>query len=255
VIKIDPDAWTLTIERDGGSQTFPLGSREAFETIADLYIRSGWDAKYLYTFTWFGRPIIQLPDDMLRVQEVLYKQRPDVVIETGVAHGGSLVFYASIFEAMKRGRVIGVDIEIRPHNRKAIEEHEFSGRIELVEGDSTDPGVVGRVRNLITPGETVLVFLDSNHSKDHVLRELEAYSAFVSPGSYIVSTDGIMKDVLGSKRAAGDWDWNNPYEAARTFLAAHPEFVEEEPPWPFDESNGLRKNVTQWPGAWLRRVK
>lgn len=255
MIKIDPDAWTLTVESNGSSQTFPLGSAKAFEVMSDLYVRSGWDAKYLYTFTWFGRPIIQLPDDMFRVQEVLYTLRPDVVIETGVAHGGSLVFYASIFEAMKRGRVIGVDIEIRPHNRKAIEEHELSNRIELVEGDSTDPSIVSRVRNLVKPGESVLVFLDSNHSKEHVLKELEAYSPLVSPNSYIVSTDGIMKDVHGSKRAASDWYWNNPFEAARTFLTGHPEFVEEQPPWRFDESNGLRKNVTQWPGAWLKRVK
>jgi len=213
------------------------------------------ETKYLYTFTWFGRPIIQLPDDMFRVQEVLYNLKPDYVVETGIAHGGSLVFYASLFEAMGHGRVIGVDIEIRKHNRAALEAHELFHRIDLIEGDSTAPDVLERVRGLVTPGSNVIVFLDSNHSFDHVRRELELYAPFVSPGSYIVATDGIMKDLVGSPRSAPDWGTNNPFEAARDFLQSHPEFVLREPAWRFDESVGLRKGVTQWPGAWLERVR
>ena len=169
-----------------------------------------------------GRPIIQLPEDVLRIQEVIYRVQPDVIIETGVAHGGSLIFYASLFKAMGRGRVIGIDIEIRPHNRRAIEAHEMKPLITLIEGSSIEPSIVEQVRALITPGETVLVLLDSNHTKAHVLAELEAYGPFVTPGSYIVATDGIMKEVAGAPRTGPDWDWNNPLDAAREFAAKHP---------------------------------
>jgi cephalosporin hydroxylase len=253
MITIDPEKRIVTIAVDGKETAHSLDSREAFEALSAIWVRSGWEAKYLYTFTWFGRPIIQLPDDMFRVQEVLYSQRPDVVIETGVAHGGSLVFYASIFEAMKHGRVIGVDVEIRQHNRTALETHELFHRIDLVEGDSTSPAIIDDVRALIKPGETAIVFLDSNHSYAHVRRELELYAQFVTPGSYIVSTDGIMKDLVGSPRSEADWGTNNPYEAARDFLRDHPEFELHQPEWRFNESSELRSNVTQWPGAWLRR--
>src|SRR5690606_19131155 len=147
------------------------------------------DNKYVYGFSWMGRPIIQLPEDMIRIQEVVYRLKPDVIVETGVAHGGSLIFYASLCKAMERGRVIGIDIEIRPHNRKAIEAHELAGFITLVEGSSTDPAIVQEVKSLVAPGETAIVILDSNHSKQHVLDELEAYADLVSVGSYIVACD------------------------------------------------------------------
>lgn len=251
-ISIDSKSRRIALE-DGREIAFD--SPEAFEVLSALWMRCAWETKYVYTFTWFGRPIIQVPDDMFRVQEVLYRLKPDVVIETGVAHGGSLVYYASLFEAMKHGRVIGVDIEIRPHNRKALDAHELRHRIELIEADAVADATVAQVRELVAPGETAIVFLDSNHSYAHVLAELEAYAPFVSVGSYIVATDGIMKDVADSPRAGADWIRDNPFEAAKTFLAAHPEFVEETPSWPFDESDGLRSGVTQWPGAWLKRVR
>ena len=115
------------IVREGGNETrFPLGSAAGFAAATRAWLRAGWDVKYVYSFTWLGRPVIQLPDDLLRTQEVIYRVRPDVLIETGVAHGGSLIFYASLFKAMGAGRVIGIDIEIRPHNRKEIERHELS---------------------------------------------------------------------------------------------------------------------------------
>jgi cephalosporin hydroxylase len=254
-VTIDTKSRQIIVEDGGASRVLAFDSPEAFEVLSALWMRCAWETKYLYTFTWFGRPIIQLPDDMFRVQEVLYRIRPDVVIETGVAHGGSLVYYASIFEAMGHGRVIGVDIEIRPHNRAAIEAHELKKRIELIEGDSVSTETVRRVRQLVRDGETVIVFLDSNHSRQHVLAELEAYAPLVSVGSYIVATDGIMRDVADSPRAGADWLHDNPFEAARDFLASHPEFVEESPKWSFDESAGLKTGVTQWPGAWLRRLR
>jgi cephalosporin hydroxylase len=199
-----------------------------------------------------GRPIIQLPEDMVRTQEVIYRVKPDVIIETGVAHGGSLIYYASLFKALGKGRVIGIDIEIRPHNRKAIESHELAGYITLVEGSSTAADIVTKVKGLVTRGETVLVILDSNHTKQHVADELEAYHKFITQGSYIVATDGSMKDLFDVPRGAADWKWNHPTAAAAEFAQRHSEFVLEQPPWPFNESE-LTENITHWPGAWLRR--
>ena len=167
-IIIDTEAGTLIEETQAGAETFDLYSREAFERISRQWVKVGWDQGYSYTFSWMGRPVIQLPEDMIRIQEVIWRLAPDVVIETGVAHGGSLVFYAGLLAALGKGRVIGVDVEIRPHNRAAIEAHPMSGRIQLVEGSSTAPETVAAVRAAIAPGETVLVILDSNHSRDHV---------------------------------------------------------------------------------------
>src|SRR3712207_3128643 len=172
---IDTDAKTLTRDEAGRSDTLGLYSPRAFEVISELWVKVGWDQKYSYTFTWMGRPIIQLPEDLVRTQEVLFRVRPDVIVETGIAHGGSLVFYASLTKALGKGRVVGVDIEIRQSNREAILAHPLSSLITLVEGDSTAPDVIRHVRSLIAPGETVLVILDSNHTRAHVLAELEAY--------------------------------------------------------------------------------
>jgi cephalosporin hydroxylase len=251
-LTIDTEAKTLTLESKGATRQLPLYSDEAFELISDQYLKVSWNQKYSYTFTWMGRPIIQIPDDILRIQEVVYRIRPDVIVETGVAHGGSLILYASLFKAMGRGRVIGVDIEIRPHNRKAIEAHELSPLISLVEGDAVSAETVGRVRSLIKPGEKVLVLLDSCHTKAHVAAELEAYHGFVAPGSYIVATDGCMKDLYDVPLGKPEWREDHPTAAAAEFAAKHPEFVLEQPAWPFNEST-LKKNITHWPGAYLRR--
>lgn len=252
MLKIDLERGLVEVDGPTGAVTHPIGSPEAFEWISRAWVRSGWDGKYVYSFAWMGRPIIQLPDDVLRMQEALYAVKPDVVVETGVAHGGSLVFYASLFRAMGRGRVVGVDIEIRPHNRKAIETHEMADLITLIEGSSTAASIVAQVKSQIHAGETVLVILDSNHSKQHVRDELEAYGPLVTSGSYIVATDGIMGDLVGAPRSQPDWGWNNPRVAAEEFLAAHPEFELAPPVFPFNEGT-LSHRVTYWPGAWLRR--
>jgi len=252
-ITIDTDRKELVTEENGVSRTMDLYTKEAFEAISNQWVRIGWNEKYVYTFSWMGRPIIQLPEDMIRTQEVIYRIKPDVIIETGVAHGGSLIYYASLCKAMEKGRVIGIDIEIRPHNRRAIEDHELFSYITLLEGSSTSSEIVTQVESLVKNGETILVILDSNHSKQHVLDELEAYHALVNPGSYIVATDGVMRDLKDVPRGAHDWDWNNPTAAALEFVAAHPEFIIEQPEWPFNESL-LEENITHWPGAWLRRL-
>lgn len=251
-IVIDTDKKTLDCIEDGRTRSLPLYSDEAFDLISHQWLKVGWNQKYPYSFSWMGRPIIQLPEDMVRTQEVLYRVRPDVIVETGIAHGGSLIFYASLCKAMGRGRIIGVDIEIRPHNRKAIEAHELASYLTLIEGSSVDPIVVGRVKSLIKPGEKVLVILDSNHTKQHVAQELEAYHDLVAPGSYIVATDGSMKDLHDVPRGHPEWTWDHPTAAALEFSRRHPEFVVEQPAWPFNEST-LTRNITHWPGAWLRR--
>ncbi len=251
---IDTDRNEITVEEDGQTESLPLYSRRAFELISRQWVRVGWNERYPYTFSWLGRPVIQLPEDLLRVQEVLASVRPDVVVETGVAHGGSLIFYASVLQSLGNGRVVGVDIEIRPSNRKAIESHVLGSRISLVEGNSIEPRIVERVRASIAPAETVMVLLDSDHSKAHVAAELELYAPLVSVGSYIVAADGIMQDLHETPRGRADWGENNPATAAREFSARHPEFVLEQPPWTFNES-ALAANVTHWPDGWLRRVR
>src|SRR5919108_2099562 len=132
-VSVDLDAGTVTEEGDGRSVTHSLQSGDGFAAVSRAWLRAGWDAKHVYSFSWLGRPVIQLPEDLVRTQELIFAVRPDVVLETGVAHGGSLVFYASLCRAIGRGRVIGVDIEIRPHNRRAIEEHFLFDLITMVE--------------------------------------------------------------------------------------------------------------------------
>jgi len=244
----------VVIVRDGDKEVrHSLSSAEGFEAASRAWIRAGWDTTYVYSFAWMGRPIIQLPEDMIRLQEVIWNLKPDVLIETGVAHGGSLIFYASLFEAMGNGRVIGIDIEIRPHNRKAIENHPMKKRIELLEGSSTAPEIVDEVTELVKPGETVLVVLDSNHTKAHVLEELRAYGPLVSIGSYIVATDGVMEQVTGAPRTGDDWNWNNPRAAVHAFVAEDKRFIIEEPTFPCNEG-AVTERVTYWPDAFVKRI-
>lgn len=253
MITIDEANGVLRCVSDGRQDELPLSSPEAFRIISQAWLRCGWDTKYVYSFSWLGRPIIQLPEDMVRIQEVIYQVKPDVIVETGVAHGGSLVYYASLCKLQGVGRVIGIDIEIRPHNRVAIEQHPLSPLIDLVEGSSIDPDVLARVRGMIAPDETVLVLLDSNHSKKHVLAELEAYGPLVTLDSYIVATDGIMSQVVGAPRTGPDWTWNNPVDAVREFLLRNPQFEQVEPAFPFNEGV-VNERVTYWPGGFLKRI-
>jgi len=254
VISIDLKNGVVHDDHDGQAQTdtYKLDSAEAFELISEAWLRAGWDTKYVYSFSWLGRPIIQLPDDILRIQEVIFKVQPDVIIETGVAHGGSLIFYASLCKALGKGRIVGVDIEIRPHNRTAIEGHFLFPYITLIEGSSIAPEIVEQVKSQIKPGDRVMIMLDSNHTKAHVLAELEAYAPLIAPDSYIVAMDGIMQSLVGAPRTKPDWNWNNPQQAALEFVAQHSEYVIEEPPFPFNEGS-VRNRVTYWPSAFIKR--
>lgn len=241
-LEIDTDARTLNGE--------PLYTKAAFELISDLWLKVGWELKYPYTFSWLGFPILQIPEDMLRIQEVIYRLKPDVIVETGVAMGGSMIFYASLCKIMGHGKVIGIEKGLRC--RDQVEAHPLSSYITLIEGDSTSFPVVHEVHKLCK-GKKVLVVLDSDHSKAHVARELEAYHDLVAPGYYIVAADGNMKDLHDVPRGSPDWQWNNPREAAVEFAGRHSEFVIEQPNWPFNESQ-LSRNITYWPSAWLRRA-
>ena len=190
MITIDPVAGTLTVTDERGARALALGDPEAFELLSTVWLRAGWAAKHVYSFTWLGRPIIQLPEDLVRLQEVLFRVQPDVIVETGVAHGGGVIFYASLCKLLGKGRVLAVEVGLRPHNRTAIQTHPLAPYITLIDGDSTDPRVVAEVRARVQPGDRVLVALDSSHAKAHVLAELDAYAPLVAPGSYIIAMEG-----------------------------------------------------------------
>jgi cephalosporin hydroxylase len=250
----DSEEGVIIVRDNGREAIYPMASAEGFAAASRAWIRAGWDAKYAYSFTWFGRPVIQLPDDLIRIQEIIYGVKPDVILETGVAHGGSLIFYATLLKAMGGGRVIGVDINIRKQNREAIEAHELSPLITLIEGDAVAPATLDRIKAFMKPTERVVVLLDSRHTKDHVLAELRSYAPLVSVGSYIVATDGVMEDLAGAPRSQPDWTWNNPKQAAIAFARENVDFLHEEPKLPFNEGFAAQR-VTHWSGAFLRRVR
>lgn len=204
------------IARQGRDDALRLLSRQWFDASAR--------AKYSYHFEWMGRPIIQYPQDIVAMQELLWRVRPDIVIETGIAHGGSLVFYASMLELIGHGEVLGIDIEIRPHNRAAIESHPMMKRIRMIEGSSIAPEVVAAVRRA-AEGKRALVVLDSNHTHDHVLAELELYAPLVSVGSYCVVMDTVVEDLPPDSFPDRPWGrGNNPKTAVQAYLKTHPEF-------------------------------
>ena len=204
--------------------------------------------RYVYNFSWLGRPIIQFPQDVMAVQEILWQVRPDLVVETGVARGGSLVLSASILELVGHGEVLGIDIEIRPHNRRTIEAHPLSKRIRLIEGSSTDPAVVKEVRAAAEGCSGVVVILDSLHTHAHVLEELRLYSPLVGKGSYLIAFDTAIDDVPGD--AFPDRPWgkgNNPKTAVREFLKENPRFE-------VDRALEDRLGITSAPEGFLRCI-
>jgi len=215
--------------------------------------------RYAYNWRWCGLPIIQLPPDIVVVQEIVWKVRPTLIIETGVARGGSLVFNASLLAMLdaaegsgvtpqtSRRRVVGVDIEIRSHNRAAIEQHPFSPMIDLVEGSSVNAAVVSRVREKVREQDVVLVVLDSNHTHEHVLAELEAYASMVTKGSYCVVQDTGIEDAPAEAFANRPFGrGNSPRTAVDVFLRQNPQFV-------CDTAIDAKTLITSSPGGYLRR--
>jgi len=237
----------ITVQTPDGPREIDIYSREGFSVLSHLWTRSGWQRKLSYELAWMGIPIIQLPEDILMMQELIWRVRPDVIVESGVAHGGALILYASLLDAIGKGHVVGVDVEIRKYNRLAIEAHPMSRRITLIEGDSVADETLERVRAAIPSGASVMVALDSNHTRGHVAAELERYAPLVTPGSYCVVFDSVMTMVSDAPAAGADWERDNPLEAVREFLANHPEF-EVDPAF-------NRLEVTYCQSGFLRRLE
>ncbi len=203
-----------------------LGANVEMADLTNRWLGKAQELGYSYNFDWLGLPIIQYPQDIVAMQELIWKLRPDVVLETGVARGGSLIFYGSMLELLetctgaKGGRVIGIDIDIRQPNREAIEAHPLSHRIDLVQGSSVDPAIVDQVTEMVGDAKRVLVCLDSNHTHDHVLDELRSYAPLTTVGSYCVVFDTLVEHL--PEIAVGDRPWgrgNNPLTAVRAYLA------------------------------------
>jgi len=231
------------------------GGNVSLKEKAHAFMLESLEAQYSYNFSWLGRPIIQYPQDMLAMQEIIWTVKPDLIIETGIAHGGSLIFSASMLElnAACGGNpdalVLGIDIDIRPHNREAIEAHPMSRRITMIQGSSIDSAIVDLVKVKTEGKQRVLVCLDSNHTHDHVLAELEAYAPLVTVGSYCVVFDTIVEDMPPEMIHDRPWaPGNNPKTAVLEYLKSHPEF----------EIDGFVDNrlmVSVAPSGYLRRVR
>lgn len=250
---------TGIIDRDG--ERFSIKTPEAFDIISEAYLKIGWQNKHVYSFTWMGRPVIQLPEDLIRVQELIYDIKPDFIIETGIAHGGSLIFYASLLRAMGKGKVVGVDIDIREHNRKEIEKSEVSDLITMFQGSSVDVDIIESIADKISSSgikdPVIMVLLDSCHTKEHTLRELNVYCGFLNVGSYIIACDGGIMELVsgmpGAIKADTDWGTNNPKAAAKEFVEKNKDFVLIDPEFRFNEGSVSTWN-SYWGGGIIKRV-
>jgi cephalosporin hydroxylase len=196
------------------------------QALSRIWVREITRHKYAYNFTWMGRPIIQFPQDMLALQEIVWRVKPDVIVETGIAHGGSLVYSASLLALLGGdGVVVGVDVDIRAHNRREIEAHPMAARIRMIEGSSVDDTVAAAVREHCRGKRSVLVILDSNHTHAHVLRELQLYGPLVTRGSYLIVLDTLIEDMPSEFFAGRPWGkGNNPKTAVHEFLAGTKRF-------------------------------
>lgn len=232
---------------NGNNQTLKRGARE--------FLLPSLEARYSYNFSWMGRPIIQYPQDMVAMQEIVWTVQPDLIIETGVAHGGSLIFYASLLELNSacggpgNAEVLGLDIDIRNHNRAAIEAHPMGRRISMIQGSSIAPEIVRQVQSKAAGRPRVLVCLDSNHTHDHVLAELEAYAPLTTVGSYCVVFDTIVEEMPAEMLSDRPWGpGNNPKTAVREYLQRHSEFQ-------IDDRIDSKLLISVAPGGYLRRTR
>lgn len=224
-----------------------LYSQEGLEMLSNLWVKAAAEFKLMYELTWMGRPIIQFGTDMIMLQQLIWEVKPDIFIETGIAHGGSLIYTASLFELMGKGQVIGIDVEIRRHNRTAIEQHPMYKRIQMIEGSSIDGSTIKELEKLLEAGKTITVMLDSNHSKDHVLQEMRLYSKYVTKDNYLIVQDGAQAWVSDIPRGKPEWLEDNPLGAIDEFLKENDDFV-------IDHSY-TRLGITQSPLGYLRKVK
>ena len=226
------------------------GSNQALQkAAADFNVESN-KAQYSYNFSWMGRPIIQYPQDMIAMQELIWEIKPDLIIETGIAHGGSLIYYASIMELIGHGEVLGIDIDIRKHNKLEIERHQMFKRIKMIEGSSVNEDTIKEVRKFAEGKKKIIVCLDSNHTHEHVLQELQFYAPFVSLNSYIVVFDTIVEDLPeGYFSQQRPWGIsNNPKTAVHEFLARNNNFE-------IDQSIDNKVLISVAPQGYLKKVK
>jgi cephalosporin hydroxylase len=242
-------------KEEGRSEIAAQGSDEALNQATRDWMNRANARKYSYHFEWMGRPVIQYPQDILAMQELIWSVQPDLIVETGIAHGGSLIFMASMLElnavcgGPKDARVLGVDIDIRAHNREAIEAHPMARRITMIQGSSIDPAVIAQVHAQARGRQRVLVSLDSNHTHAHVLAELEAYAPLTSVGSYCVVFDTVIEDMPAEMFPDRPWGpGDNPKTAAVEYLRRHPEFV-------VDKAMDHKLLVTVAPDGYLKRVR
>lgn len=204
---------------------------------------------YSYLWNWCGLPVIQTPADIVTMQEVIWENEPDLLIEVGIARGGSLLLYSSIFELKGKGRTVGVDVDIRAHNRAAIERHPLSKRVTMIEGSSTEMETLSRVKETIENGDKVMVVLDSNHTHEHVLAELQLYAPLVTVGQFLVVADTIIEEIPPSTYRPREWGpGNNPRTALDEYLRRSDDF--EVDPW-----INSKLLLTNSPGGYLRRVR
>ena len=242
-----------------------LGEDKDLQILSRIWSRVTNQYGYTHNFSWLGRPIIQYPQDMNAWQDLIWQIKPDLIIETGIAHGGSLIFSASLLalldmcEAIESGtvfnpkkskrKVLGLDIDIRQHNREAIEAHPMSSRIQMIQGSSIAPEVIEQVKAVAKKYQRVLVCLDSNHTHDHVLAELEAYAPLTSVGSYCVVLDTLIEDMPKSMFLDRPWGpGNNPKTAVREYLKTHPEFR-------IDKQIENKLLITVAPDGYLKKIK
>jgi cephalosporin hydroxylase len=223
---------------------------EKITELGRLFIKETLKYKYSLNFTWLGRPIIQLPQDIIAVQEIIWEVKPDLIIETGIAHGGSLIFHASLLELIDGdGIVLGIDIDIRKHNRLEIEKHPMFKRIRMIEGSSVDQPTVDRVHDFSEGKGRILVILDSNHTHDHVLRELELYSPLVTKGSYLIVLDTVIEDLPEGSFPDRPWGrGNNPRTAVWEFLKTNGRFE-------IDRNIQNKLVITSAPDGYLKCIK
>lgn len=222
----------------------------SLNTSARTFLTESIRVKYSYNFSWMGRPIIQYPQDIIALQEIIWRIQPDLIIETGIAHGGSLIFFASMLELLGgRGYVLGIDVDIREHNWGEIVRHPLYHRITMIEGSSICDRTAGKVREFSRDCKCVLVCLDSNHTHEHVLRELELYAPLVSKDSYCIVFDTVIEELPGDKFPDRTWSrGDNPATAVQEFLTAHNEFS-------VDEEIDVKLLVTAARGGYLKKIK
>ncbi len=264
IVPLEKNKQTADFESERQNRLLHYQQNEDFKQLSHAWLRTSMHEKYVYNFEWLGRPIIQYPQDIMAIQELVWTVRPDLIIETGIAHGGSLILSASLLalldfaDAIEAGttldpkvskrKVIGVDIDIRSHNRTAIEAHPFAHRIEMVQGSSISEDTIIQVKRAAKDFQRVMVLLDSMHTHDHVTAELDAYAALVTPGSYCVVFDTFVEDMPLNFFSDRPWNvGNNPKTAVQAWLPSHPEFE-------VDTLLESKLQVTVAPHGFLRRI-